>query len=107
MIKTVDELMSSAKELLGESTNDNALSFLEDIADTFKDLDTKTKDTTDWKTKYDELDASWRKKYKDRFFSGGSDADTNLEDDIKKATEPEEKPKEETIGFDDLFTEKE
>ena len=63
MIKTKEELMKSAQALLGESTDDNALSFLEDISDTLDDFGTKTSDTTDWKTKYDELDASWRKKY--------------------------------------------
>ena len=107
MIKTKEELMKSAQTLLGESTDDNALSFLEDIADTLDDINTKTTDTTDWKTKYDELDASWRKKYKDRFFSGGTEPDSNLEDEVNEPTKPEEKSKEETITFDDLFTEKE
>ena len=108
MVKSKEELLETAKVLIGENEDDTALSFLEDISDTFKDFETKTSDTTDWKTKFEENDKEWRKKYRDRFFNGGSDdgkKDENLEDII--GGKKEEPPKEETITYDDLFKEKE
>lgn len=107
-IRTKEEILKSAKEILGENADDTALSFLEDIEDTFKDVETKAKDTTDWKTKYEENDAMWRNKYRDRFFNGGSD-DAKDGDPLEGArTDDTDKPsKEETITYDDLFTEKE
>lgn len=109
-VRTKEELLKSAKDILGENADDTALSFLEDIEDTFKDAETKTKDTTDWKAKFEENDANWRKKYRDRFFGGEDEDDVVPEDGRTKEakTDDDEKPsKEETITYDDLFTEKE
>ena len=61
--RTVEELLESAKTLLGENTSDEALSFIEDISDSY------SKPDTDWEAKYKENDAMWRAKYRDRFYS--------------------------------------
>ena len=97
-IKTLEEIMESVRGRVGDSTDDEALSFIEDIQDTITDLSTKANnnEATMWKQKYEENDASWRKRYSDRFFSGGDDEDDFIEP-------PQNEPKYKT--FDDLFKE--
>lgn len=99
-VKTRDEIMEAIRKRIGEDTSDEAISLLEDVTDTFADYETKVADKTDWKTKYDEMDASWRKKYMDRF-SGktGEEVKEEQEEQIKDDSEPK--------TFDELFTERE
>lgn len=73
MVRTKEELLNSIKSRLGDDTGDDALSLIEDITDTFDDYDTRVSDSTDWKAKYEQNDADWRQKYRDRFFSSGDD----------------------------------
>lgn len=96
-IKTLNEIMESVRGRVGDSTDDEALSFIEDIQDTFTDLSTKANSNEGnmWKQKYEENDAAWRKRYSDRFFSSGDD-----DDDIDP---PPQTPKHKT--FEDLFKE--
>lgn len=97
-IRSREEILNSIKSIIGERTDDESMSILEDVQDTFTDFETRTKDTTDWHKKYDELDAEWRKKYRDRFFSH-SDEDP--------ADEPEELEEEKPLTYDNLFNVKE
>lgn len=99
-VKTREEIMEAIRKRIGEDTSDEAISLLEDVTDTFADYETKVADKTDWKTKYDEMDASWRKKYMDRF-SGktGEEVKDEQEEQIKDDSEPR--------TFDELFTERE
>lgn len=99
-VKTRDEIMEAIRKRIGEDTSDEAISLLEDVTDTFADYETKVADKTDWKTKYDEMDASWRKKYMDRF-SGktGEEVKEEQEEQIKDDSDPR--------TFDELFTERE
>lgn len=99
-VKTRDEIMEAIRKRIGEDTSDEAISLLEDVTDTLTDYETKVADKTDWKTKYDEMDASWRKKYMDRF-SGktGEEVKEEQEEQIKDDSEPR--------TFDELFTERE
>lgn len=99
-VKTRDEIIEAVRKRIGEDTSDEAISLLEDVTDTFADYETKVADKTDWKTKYDEMDASWRKKYMDRF-SGktGEEVKEEQEEQIKDDSDP--------ITFDELFTERE
>lgn len=66
-IKSMTELIESAKTIIGEDMSDEALSFMDDLSDTMNDFDTRTKDSTIWEEKYKENDANWRKRYMDRF----------------------------------------
>ena len=96
-VKTREEILGAVKARVGEQTDDETISFLDDISDTLTDLETKANGAgEDWKTKYEENDREWRRKYTERFFS--KDPDTKPEPN----PEPE-KPK----RFEDLFTEKE
>lgn len=99
-VKTRDEIMEAIRKRIGEDTSDEAIALLEDVTDTFTDYETRVADKTDWKTKYDEMDANWRKKYMDRF-SGktGEDIKEEQEEQIKDDSEPR--------TFDELFTERE
>lgn len=69
-VRTKQELIDALKESFGESPDDTQLAMLEDVSDTFTDLNEKSGE--DWKRKYEENDTAWRKRYTDRF-SGKDD----------------------------------
>lgn len=97
-IKTREDLLKSLNTLIGDNSSDDNLAILEDVTDTLKDYEEKTADQTDWKTKYEQNDADWRKKYKERFLSGEEIKDEQ-EEDVKKDSK--------TLTFDSLFKERE
>ena len=105
-----DDFMSRIKSIVGEDTSDDAMSFIEDMSDTFNDLEGRTVDNSgEWEEKYnalalekDNLDKEWREKYKARFFDGienGAEAIADQEEDVKDDGEE--------VTFDDLFEERE
>lgn len=97
-VKTVTEIMEQIKTHFGESTDDNVLTLIEDVSDTFADYENRVSDSTDWKQKYEENDAEWRQRYRDRFFSNEDNGDSDI------IEEPEEKK---PLTYDNLFTVKE
>lgn len=103
-VVTKDELLLKLKAKFGEDADDETLSIIEDVSDTFDDYETKTKDNTEWKTKYNELDSEWRKKYRDRFYSAADDAH---DDDKMGQFEDQTDGDSDTVitTFDDLFKE--
>jgi hypothetical protein len=103
-VRTRDEILAAIRSRLGDDTSDDALTIIEDIDDTFKDCETRTGE--DWKSKYDELDAQWRKRYRDRFFQKADNGETTP-DDVKADNEEDLKEESEVKDFDELFTEKE
>ena len=64
-VKTNEEIMELLKTKLGEDTSDEALSLMTDLRDTLQDRSA----SEDWHQKYAQLDADWRKKYRDAFFN--------------------------------------
>lgn len=99
-----EDFFSKIKSRIGDDNSDDALSFIEDITDTYNDLESKTNgDNEDWKTKYDELDKSWRDKYRARFFEGAG----TTPDEVKKDQQDDVIKDGEETTFEDLFTEKE
>lgn len=91
-IKSISEILASVSAVIGDNTSDEALTLLEDIQDTFND-----KDNTDWKQKYEQNDADWRNRYKERFLTG----DTSLDPKDEDEDDPPEKP----LTFEALFKE--
>lgn len=92
----MEEILEEVKARVGEQTDDETIAFLEDVTDTFTDLETKAKgDGTDWKTKYEENDTEWRKKYTERFYSSDPNND-------QESPKPDDTPKPKT--FAELFT---
>lgn len=97
-VKTREEILESFKSRLGENPDDESISFLEDVTDTLDDFEKRANgDGTDWKSKYEENDASWRKKYTERFFSDEPNPEPN--------PEPKLEPNNTPSTFSDLFKE--
>ena len=94
MIKTKEEILNSVKEILKDDTSDSALSLIEDLSDTLDNA--KPSDETDWKAKYEENDAQWRQRYRDRFFSKPAQEEEEPDDPVPEVTN---EPK----TFSDLF----
>lgn len=95
-VKTREEILESFKTRLGENPDNESISFLEDVTDTLDDFEKRAKgDGTDWKSKYEENDANWRKKYTERFFS----------DEPEPEPEPKPDPDNTPRTFSDLFKE--
>lgn len=103
-VRTRDEILAAIRSRLGDDTSDDALTIIEDIDDTFKDYETRTGE--DWKSKYDELDTQWRRRYRDRFFQKADNGEITPED-VKDDNEEDLKEESEVKDFDELFTEKE
>lgn len=96
MVLNRDEFFNRVQEIAGTDTSDRTMSFIEDMTDTYNELENRTPNgSVDWEQKYHELDDAWKKKYKARFFSGGSVAVPQ-----RKEEEPERK---ENIQITDLF----
>lgn len=92
-----EELMAKLSAKIGDDTSDEAIALTEDISDTFADLESKANgDGVDWKAEATRIDEEWRKKYRDRFFSG--DGSENNQDD-----EQDDEPKK--TKYSDLFKE--
>ena len=87
-VSTKENLIARLTEIFGENLSDDNLALLEDVSDTIDSIG----DREDWKSKYEENDASWRKRYKDRFEGKASDPEPEIE--------TYEAPK----TFNDLFT---
>lgn len=94
MVKSRDEILEIIRTRVGDDNSDETLSFIEDIADTMNDYESRLADSTDWKTRYEENDKEWRKKYKDRFFNAPVKDEEVIEEEITDET-----PKK----FEDLF----
>lgn len=97
-IKSREDLLKSLNTLIGDNSTDENLAILEDVTDTLKDYEARTADQTDWKSKYEQNDADWRKKYRDRFMSGAE-----IKDEQEEDVEEDSKP----LTFDSLFKERE
>lgn len=94
-----DEYFARLHERLAEDTSDAGISFLEDMTDTYNDMENRAKgDGTNWEQKYKELDESWKKRYRHRFFNGG---DNSVPNDGK----PDDNYNAENILVEDLFKE--
>lgn len=106
-----EDLFNKIRERIGDATDEETLTFVEDVTDTFNDLETKaTGDGTDWKAKYDELDESWKKKYRDRFFGDiENDGEEHITTPNKALGEQKENVRVdgEKRSFEDLFEERE
>lgn len=91
-----EELLELIRTKLGDDSDDDSIRIIEDVTDTFTDWENRLSDKEDWKTKYEENDASWRKKYRDRFYEPSKEKEE--EDEIE---EDEVK----TLKYEDLFKE--
>lgn len=103
-VLTLEELTQLISDKFGETPDDDAISIIENVTDTFNDLSGKV--NTEWlneKAKLEQAvidkDNEWRKKYTERFLTGNSSHDSENEYDY----ENDDKSKESEITIDDLF----
>lgn len=98
-----DDFFSHLQERIGTDVSDEAMQFIEDMTDTYNDMETRANgNSVDWEQRYNDLNESWKAKYKRRFFSSGGrsvipqdDVDEDDETGVKRAS---------TIAIKDLFT---
>lgn len=95
-IRTINEIMNSVKERIGDNSNDDDLSFVEDISDTLKSFSESESTITELRAENESL----RKKYRDRFFSGNKKDDDDDDDD-----DGNDQDTHKCVTFDDLFKE--
>ena len=94
-IVSKEDLIKRLSDKFGDDNSDEVIQLTEDLADTLNDFDSRINDTEDWKTKFEENDNMWRKKYKDRFLeSSDSGENENHEQDDDENT---------NVTFNDLF----
>lgn len=100
-----EEFFSRLEDRIKDDTTDEAIKFLEDMSDTYNDMERRinTTNNEEWERKYKELDESWKKRYRHRFFSGDyrSLPSETIETEEAEAYKPEE------ITIDKLFEKKE
>lgn len=94
-----DEFFANIQKHVGDDTSDDAIAFMEDMTDTYNDLEKRAAgDGVNWEQKYKDLDESWKKRYRHRFFSGdGGTPNTRECENADEGTTPE------NIQFSDLF----
>lgn len=98
MILSKDELLLKLKDRIGEDTTDETIAFIEDFTDTVNDYETKLADQIDWKSKYEQNNEEWKKKYKERFFNS----------EVKEDPVPDDGDgdgEKKTLTYDELFKE--
>lgn len=95
-VLTKDELTKRMADRFGETEDENDISFMEDITDTFDDLQNNANVTQlkELQDKYNSL----QKKYRDRFFNTGG-VESEPEDLLETTPDPEPT----ILKFDDLF----
>ena len=98
-VKSREEIIAQINARIGEDKSDEAIALIEDVTDTFTDLESKVSgDGKDWKSEAERIDKEWREKYIARFSSGSEDDNSLL--GSKGGTEKQ-------YTFDKLFSEKE
>ena len=92
MVRTQEELMNQFSAIIGEeNTDDNVLNFMTDMRDTFAENGADT--IAALRKENEDLDKSWRKKYRDAFMGKRDDPPDDGDDGEPK------KPRK----FEDLF----
>ena len=94
-IVSKEDLINRLSEKFGDDNSDEVIQLTEDLSDTLNDFDSRINDSEDWKSKFEENDNMWRKKYKDRFLepSNINDNESHKQDDDENTN----------VTFNDLF----
>lgn len=107
-----DEFFKMIEKRVGDDGSDEALRFIEDVTDTYNDMAGRLEESGDWKAKYEENDAGWRKRYRERFFGAVEPGEGVYKPftsaaEIKEDQEEDVKSDAENVTFEDLFKERE
>lgn len=109
-ILSKEDFLNAIKVRVGDDNSDEAMKFIEDMTDTYESIAGSNEDDgEDWKAKYEDLDKTWREKYKARFFAGTNEKSSKETDakSVKEEQETDVKEDGENVTFDDLFEDKE
>ena len=98
MVKTKDEIMEEIRAYIGDRSDDQTIALIENISDTIDDYAAHG----DYDEKLMAVEAEWRRKYIDRFMTGGE-----KKNEVEVEKTDDEKDKSEEIKIEDLYTEKE
>lgn len=90
MLQTTKDAIT---KFLGDRTDDEAIALLEVIDD-------EGVDTENWKQKFEDNDAEWRKKYTERFKEGKPVVSPTTE---QKKESIDEEERQESLNLDDLL----
>lgn len=96
-VMKMEDLLNSVKGVIGEEPDDAGLDLLENITDTFSEMNrlVETSDnSSSWKNKYEDI----KRKYADRFYTGSSKDDSGFSDEDR-----EQEDRATTIRISDLF----
>lgn len=77
MIVTTEQLLQQITDILGDRTDDESLSLLENASDTLNQYT----DAENWKQKYEDNDKEWRERYKKRFMGDADEPPINEPDE--------------------------
>lgn len=98
MVKTKDEIMEEIRAYIGDRSDDQTISLVENISDTLDDYAAHG----DYDEQLMAIEAEWRRKYIDRFMNGGEN-----KNDVEVEKTDEENDKVNEIKIEDLYTYKE
>lgn len=76
-VLTSEEFRNTVEKIVGDNLSDENLKIMEDLTDTYNDLQSTITEQSDYKTKYEENDKQWREKYASRFLEGGTYVEDN------------------------------
>ena len=88
-----EDFTKAITTVIGDRSDEDSVKFIEDMTDTYNGLEAdKNVSVTEWEQKYNVLNETWSKRYKDRF------SETIVENKEQKKDEAS------PTSFDDLFT---
>lgn len=101
MILKREQFMSAIGEYVGDDNSEQALQFIENVTDTFNDLEKRAVNGEDFvpKAELQKVNDEWAKKYKERFLQG-----TPQIIDSQTGNEPDDES-EKPLLFENLFKE--
>lgn len=97
MVKTKEEMLAEIKAYIGDRTDDETVSLVENVTDTLSDMEKNG----NAEARVKEVEDMWRAKYMERFFDGDTEK-KNIE--VEEDEETEEKDRSEEITIEDLYT---
>lgn len=80
MVKSLDEILAELKTVFGDNITDDVVRAIEDVNDTLSEY-------AGYKSRYDDLDKSWRMRYIERFGSSVQEEKPEEETEVEVKTE--------------------
>ncbi len=95
MVRTLEELLTDVRAVVADETSDDVLTLLENVTDTVNAAESR-ETIEGLRQQIADLDESWRRKFRDRFFNTAS------ADPVPEVAE--EETEEKITRYEDLFS---